>query len=68
MSRYLEFEEEENGKITVISKRQKTPLGTIEFYGAWKQHVFCPISNALFNDESLEDIVQVVQDKNREES
>lgn len=68
MSRFLEFKEEENGTITVISKKQKAPLGTIEWYQTWKQHVFCPISTAVFNDECLGDIVQFIQQKNRGET
>ena len=66
MSKYLVFEEDMTGEIFVISKRQKAPLGKITFYGSWKQYVFEPISNAIFNDECLRDIIQVIQDKNKE--
>lgn len=67
MSKYLEFEEDMTGSIFVISKKQKSPLGEITFYVPWKQYVFEPISNAIFNDECLRDIIKVIQDKNKEE-
>ncbi len=67
MSKYLEFEEDMTGTIFVISKRQKAPLGKITFYVPWKQYVLEPISNVIFNDECLQDIIQIIQDKNKEE-
>lgn len=65
MSRYLEFKEDETGTITVISKKQKAPLGEITFYVSWKQYVFLPLSNAIFNDECLQDIIDFIQGKNQ---
>lgn len=56
MSKYLEFIPTINGA-TVLSKKQKAPLGEITFYGSWKQYVFEPISNAIFNNECLQDII-----------
>ena len=67
MSKYLEFEEDMTGEIFIISKKQKSPLGKITFYVPWRQCVFEPISNAIFNDECLQDIIKVIQDKNKEE-
>lgn len=67
VSTYLEFKEDEIGTITVISKKQKAPLGEIAFYVPWKQYVFLPISNTIFNDECLQDIIQFIQGKNRAE-
>lgn len=66
MSRYLEFKEDEEGELMVVSKAQRALLGQIVFYPAWKQYVFEPVSHAMFNDECLKDIFQVIQGKNQE--
>lgn len=65
MSKYLEFKKNEIGITTIISKRQKAPLGEIVFHHGWKQYVFEPISNTIFNDECLRDITDFIQGKNQ---
>lgn len=61
VSEYLEFElQEETGKTKVwwvFSKRQGTRLGTIKWYGPWRQYVFYPATQTLFNRGCLVDIV-----------
>ena len=63
MSKYLEFIKDEKGTI-VLSKRQNSILGEIRFYQPWKQYVFEPVPNALFNDECLTDIIQQIKSLN----
>ena len=64
MSKYIEFVES-GEKVTVISTRQRAPLGEIVFHFSWNQYVFEPISNTIFNDECLEDIVQKIKSLNK---
>lgn len=66
MSKYLEFKVDGSGTIIVISKNQKMELGEIIFYIPWEQYVFVPLSHAIFSDECLENIIQVIKDKNEE--
>lgn len=67
MSKYLKFERHEVvPEISdVISKRQKQCLGTILYYPPWKQYVFEPISNTIFNDECLKDIFAEIAELNQ---
>jgi len=71
MSKYLEFKKAgfaSEKRITVLSKKQKSPLGEIVFYQLWKQYIFEPISNAIFNDECLMDISSYITILNKEKS
>lgn len=65
MSKYLEFKKNEIGITTIISKRQKAPLGEIVFHHGWKQYVFEPISNTIFNDTCLMDITEQIKHLNK---
>jgi len=62
VSKYLKFEDDG----TVLNKKHKTVLGTIDFYVPWNQYVFAPMSDAIFNDECLKDIIYVIQTKNKQ--
>ena len=40
----------------VVSKRNGFSLGTIKWYGAWRQYAFFPTKDTVFNSECLKDI------------
>jgi len=69
LSEYLTFErdlEAEAGRktqvVAVISKRHGYTLGFIRWYGPWRQYVFHPESETLFNTGCLVDIQRVIDD------
>jgi hypothetical protein len=64
-TRYLRFELQPAalGQKTdvwkVVSVRHGNLLGVIKWYGAWRQYVFWPSIETLFNPDCLEEISQV---------
>lgn len=54
--------------VEVMSKRhRKMKLGTIQWYGAWRQYVFYPEPGTLFNRSCLSDIESMLQSMNAEQ-
>jgi hypothetical protein len=66
MSSYLLFEPQPAaGKTTimrVVSKSSSDVLGTIRWYGAWRQYVFYPSAGTLFSAGCMEDINAVIRE------
>lgn len=63
---YLTFTEIPNpGRKTAIVKvtstSKKIELGTIKWYGKWRQYVFYPEPETLFNAKCLMDITTIVR-------
>ena len=60
MSQWLVFEQSAHtGKtviVQVLSKQHGNILGTIRWYGAWRQYAFYPVPDTLFNAGCLSDI------------
>lgn len=60
MSKYIEFEEVpyegKTKRFLVMSKSQAHPLGKIQWYPAWRQYVFSPAFETVWNRTCLEDI------------
>ena len=65
MSKYLEFEQfKSNTKTKVFkvnSKRHGYCLGLIKWYPAWRQYCFFPLSETVFNNTCLLDIVEFIK-------
>ena len=40
----------------VVNKRSETPLGRISWYGPWRQYVFEPEAQTVYNDGCLNSI------------
>lgn len=67
-SEYLKFERdpgEEQGRTTqvwlVISRRHDVVLGRIAWYGRWRQYVFYPEPDTVWNPACLEDVNRVIK-------
>lgn len=63
---FLTFSEKPNpGKKTAIINVTSTTkgiyLGQIRWYGAWRQYVFYPANDTLFNAKCMQDILSVVR-------
>lgn len=62
MSEYLEFErhdpppDRKTPVVRVLSKRTGQPLGSIAWYGPWRQFCFYPSPETIFNVGCLRDI------------
>jgi predicted peptidase len=68
MSKYLRFVDESGtGTTAVYSKSSGKILGDIEYYVPWKQFVFAPRPDTVFNDECLSDIVETLELLNKAE-
>lgn len=66
MSQWLEFEQSAHtGKtviVRVLSKAHGDVLGTIRWYGAWRQYAFYPATGTLFNVGCLADIEAYIRE------
>lgn len=66
MSKYLKFVHDDIlERELVINKKHNSMLGSIEYYKPWKQYVFTPEEDTIFNDTCLQDIVQKLQECNK---
>mgnify|MGYP001600439388 CR=1 FL=1 len=65
-SKWLECEQSAHtGKtviVRVVSKMRGDILGTIRWYGAWRQYAFYPSQGTLFNVGCLEDIQAFIRE------
>lgn len=66
VSKYLIFEEDDHWerktkRIVVVSKRKLTVLGDIRWWPPWRQYVFFPESNTLWNVECMRDIQECIK-------
>jgi len=65
MSKYLEFrlleQKPKTQVIGVMSRYAGIKLGTIKWYGAWRQYAFFPESDTLYNVECLNDIISYIK-------
>ena len=73
MSEYLEFVDVPNHsgktrKVNVVSKKHGYSLGLIQWFGRWRQYVFVPAPETVFNKDCLRDIAQYLQDMMDERS
>ena len=66
-SEYLAFHENmprERGKSTkvwdVVSKRHGDLLGRVQWFGRWRQYVFVPQPETLFNSGCLDDLREFI--------
>src|SRR5207249_10513958 len=67
MSEYLEFVDVPNHsgktrKVNVVSKKHGYSLGLIQWYGRWRQYVFVPGPETVFNKQCLCDISDYLQE------
>lgn len=67
MSKYLEFTKDGFGSTAVYNKNTKQKLGDMDYYVPWKQFVFLPAPNTIFNDECLGDIIKTLELLNADE-
>jgi hypothetical protein len=71
-SKYLKFDVVPRRKdaatkvIEVINVRHETLLGTIKWWGAWRQYVFVPEPRCVFNPECLNVIAHRVEGLTKE--
>jgi hypothetical protein len=65
MTEYMEFVEiRDTGKTKIFDVRSKSSgdqLGTIKWYGPWRQYTFHPIHATVFNIDCLSVIVTFIQ-------
>ena len=65
-SKYLEFQTVGNtGKtviVDVLSRLHGFKLGTIKWFGKWRQYTFFPESNTLYNRVCLREIADYVSE------
>jgi len=65
MSKYLEFrllkQKPKTKVIGVLSKLHGSRLGTIKWFGRWRQYTFSPESGTVFNVECLNDILLYIK-------
>ncbi|KKL56525.1 hypothetical protein LCGC14_2244500 [marine sediment metagenome] len=63
-SEYLDFKELVTTNRTKVydvrSKRDGVSLGTIQWYGKWRQYCFYPKPETIFNRQCLHDIVDIM--------
>lgn len=52
----------------VVNKSSDNELGVIEWYYAWRQYVFYPMSDTLYNNGCLETITEFLTKLNKEKS
>ncbi len=69
-TKYLTFKHAENpGRMTgvwhVLSAGSGAPLGTIRWYGPWRQYCFWPAAATIFNTDCLRTIEDRVATCNR---
>lgn len=51
----------------ILSRSSGGPLGWIAWYGAWRQYVFYPAPDTLYNNGCLESIQAFLTDANMEQ-
>jgi len=65
MSEYLEFKqvsyEGKTKRFEVISVKHRYSLGRISWLGSWRQYVFSPAFETIWNRECLKDIQDFLQ-------
>ena len=67
MNEYLEFEEVRRSRsgrtriISVKSKRHGDLLGTIAWWGPWRQYTFFPNRDTVFDPDCMEDITKFIR-------
>jgi len=63
-SKYMEFSKiGSTGKTDIwdiLSKSSGFILGTIKWYGAWRQYCFFPSANCVFNTDCMDDIKKMI--------
>lgn len=47
--------------VKIVNKRSNAILGSIQWYGNWRQYVFLPNSDCIFNTGCLDDIQHVIK-------
>ena len=63
MSKYLEFiADPKINDILVNSKLHGDKLGTIKWFGRWRQYAFFPEAGTVFNTECLNDIQSYIRE------
>jgi hypothetical protein len=45
----------------VYNIRSENRLGTIKWYGAWRQYCFYPESDCVFNKDCMNDIIKFIE-------
>ena len=63
--KYLKFEktpfEGKTSKWNCITKSSETILGTIKWYGAWRQYCYFPVCEAVYSAGCLKDISDFIE-------
>ena len=72
-TKYLTFESTQfRGRKTkvihVCNRKSGHPLGTIEWYGSWRQYCFMPSEEiaTVWNNDCLTDVISVINDLMKE--
>ena len=55
-------------KWSVVNKSSGEPIAEIEWYPTWRQYVFFPEPDTVFNDGCLETIIAFIKRLNKEKS
>ena len=67
MSKYLEFQKDDIVKtIWILNKRTKERLGVLNYFPKWKCYVFSGKSSALFDSECLQEVIDKLDELNKE--
>jgi len=65
MSEYIEFKlidkKTKTSVYSVENIKSEMSLGTIQWYGAWRQYCFFPIPHTIFNIGCMEYIIKFIQ-------
>jgi len=71
MSKWIEFKiyEKEQGKKTnkwlVITKENRSIIGTIKWYGAWRKYCFFPKDKTVWEEDCLRDIANFIENETK---
>ena len=64
MSEYIKFylleKKPKTFVYSVVNLKSETSLGTIQWYGAWRQYCFFPIPHTVFNKDCMQYIIKFI--------
>ena len=64
MSEYIDFrlieEKPKTSVYSVVNLTTETSLGSIKWYGPWRQYCFFPIPHNIFNKDCMQYIIEFI--------
>ena len=61
---YEEYLDNRKTPIIHIENLQNIPLGQVKWYGVWRKFCFYPISNTIWDNKCLEQLLNFINDYN----